>query len=47
MIQSTELKRVKKLKGPSEDASVPLEREKKATTSGDGGRDLGRKVDGE
>ena len=29
-IQSTELKKVSKLKGPSEDASIPLGREKKA-----------------
>ena len=46
-IQSTELKKVNKLKCPSEDASVPLGREKKAITSGEGGRDLGGKVDGE
>ena len=45
-IQSTELKKVNKLKCPSEDASVPLGREKKAITSGEGGRDLGGKVDG-
>jgi hypothetical protein len=45
-IQSTELKKVNKLKCPSEDASVPLGREKKAITSGGGGRDLGEKVDG-
>ena len=38
-IQSTKLKKVNKLKCPSEDASVP---EKKAITSGEGGRDLGR-----
>jgi hypothetical protein len=44
-IQSTELKKVNKLKCPSEDASVPLGREKKANTSGEGGRDLGGKVD--
>ena len=44
-IQSTELKKVNKLKCPSEDASVPLGREKKAITSGEGGRDLGGKVD--
>ena len=44
-IQSTELKKVNKLKGPSEDASVPLGREKKAITSGEGGRDLGGNVD--
>ena len=36
-IQSTELKKVNKLKCPSEDASVPLGREKKAITSGEGG----------
>ena len=45
-IQSTEFKRLNKLKCPSEDASVPLGREKKAITSGEGGRDLGGKVDG-
>ena len=45
-IQSTELKKLNKRKCPSEDASVPLGREKKAITSGEGGRDLGRKVDG-
>ena len=45
-IQSTELKKFNKLKCPGEDASVPLGREKKAITSGEGGRDLGRKVDG-
>jgi hypothetical protein len=45
-IQSTELKKVNKLKCPSEDTSVPLRREKKATTSGEGGKDLGGKVDG-
>jgi hypothetical protein len=46
-IQSTELKKVNKQKGPSEDASVLLEREKKAITrGGEGGRDLGGKVDG-
>ena len=38
-IQSTELKKVNKLKCPSEDASVPLGREKKAITSGEGGRE--------
>jgi hypothetical protein len=36
-IQSTELKKVNKLKRPSEDASVPHRREKKAITSGEGG----------
>jgi hypothetical protein len=45
-IQSTELKKVNKLKSSSKDASVPLGREKKAITSGEGGRDLGGKVDG-
>jgi hypothetical protein len=30
-MQSTELKKVNKPKGPSEDASISLEREKKAT----------------
>ena len=46
-IQSTELKKVNKLKGPREDASVPLGREKNAVTVGrEGpGRDLGGKVD--
>jgi hypothetical protein len=44
-IQSTELKRVNKLKGLSEDVSVPLGREKKAITSGEGVRDLQHKVD--
>jgi hypothetical protein len=38
-------KKVNKLKCPIEDASVPLAREKKAITSGEGGRDLERKVD--
>ena len=45
-IQSTELKKVNKLKCPSEDASVPLGREKKAITSGEGGRDQRGKVNG-
>jgi hypothetical protein len=39
-IQSTELRKVNKLKGPNEDASVPLGREKKATTRGEGERNL-------
>jgi hypothetical protein len=43
-IQSTELKKVNKLKCSSKDASVPLGKEKKAITSGKGGRDLGGKV---
>ena len=41
-IQSTEFKMLNKLKCPSEDASVPLGREKKAITSGEGGREGGR-----
>ena len=44
-IQSTELKKVNKLKCPSEDTSVPLGREKKTITNGEGVRDLGQKVD--
>ena len=40
-IQSTEIKKVNKLKCPSEDASVPLGREKKAITSREAGRALG------
>jgi hypothetical protein len=44
-IQSRELKRVNKLKCPSEDASVLLEREKKAITIGEEERDPGGKVD--
>ena len=39
-IQPKELKKVNKLKGSSEDASVPLGREKKATTSGEEEKDL-------
>jgi hypothetical protein len=35
-IQSTELKKVKNQKGPSEDASIPLGREKKTITGGTG-----------
>ena len=46
-IQSTELKKVSKLKGPSEDASVPLRKEKKAITRGEGGRNLGGEGDRE
>jgi hypothetical protein len=38
-------KKVRKLKGPSEDTSVPLGRDKKATISGEGGRDLGGEGD--
>jgi hypothetical protein len=43
---TTELKRVKKLKCPSEDASVPLVTERKAITSWEGRRNPGGKVDG-
>jgi hypothetical protein len=35
-IQSTELKKVNKQKGPNEDASIPLGREKKAIRGGRG-----------
>jgi hypothetical protein len=45
-IQSTEFKRLNKLKCPSEDASVPLGREKKAITSRERERNLARKVVG-
>jgi hypothetical protein len=45
MIQSTELTKIKKLKCPCEDTSVPLVRKKKAITSEEGGKDLGGKVD--
>ena len=44
-IQSIEIKKVNKLKGPSEDTSVPLGREKKATTSGEGRKNMGGKVE--
>ena len=37
-MQSTELKKINKLKGPSEDTSVSLVKEKKAITKGEGGR---------
>jgi hypothetical protein len=43
---STELKKVNKLKGPSEDTPVPLGREKKANTREEGKRGLGGKVEG-
>jgi hypothetical protein len=36
---------VNKLKCPSEEVSVPFGRKKKVLTSGEGGRDLGAKVD--
>jgi hypothetical protein len=45
-IQFTEFKKFNKLKCPSEDTSVPLGREKKAITSGEGRRDLGGKWKG-
>jgi hypothetical protein len=45
-IQSTDLKKLKKLKGPSKDDSVSLERGMKATKVR-GRRDLGRKGDKE
>jgi hypothetical protein len=45
-IHFTELKRVNKLKCPSEEASVPLGREKKAITIWEVERDLGGKVEG-
>ena len=46
--QPTGLKNINKSKGPSEDASVSLGREKKATTGvRKGGRDLGEKGDRE
>jgi hypothetical protein len=45
-IQSTKLKKVNKLKCPSEDASVPLGRVKKTITSGKVGRDQGGEVVG-
>jgi hypothetical protein len=43
-IQSTELKKANKLKGPSEDASIPGGREKKAIIGGgrEGGTSLER-----
>jgi hypothetical protein len=47
-IQSTELKKANKPKGPSEEASIPLGGEKKAITGvGEEGRDLCGKVDRE
>jgi hypothetical protein len=44
-IQSIKLKKINKLKGPSEDDSVPLGREMKSITSGEGRRNLRGKVD--
>lgn len=35
-IQSTELKKVNNPKGPSEDASIPIQREKKGIIEGKG-----------
>ena len=43
-IQSIEFKMLNKLKCPSEDTSIPLGREKKSITSGEGGKVLGGKV---
>ena len=43
-IQFKEFKKVNKVKCASDDASVPLGREKKAITSGEGCRGLGGKV---
>jgi hypothetical protein len=40
-----EFKRLNKLKCPSEETSTPLERDKKAIISGEGGKDLDGKVD--
>ena len=44
-IQTTELKKINKLKGPNEDAPVPLRREKKAITRGEGRREGGTWVE--
>jgi hypothetical protein len=44
-IQSTEFKKINKLKGPSEDASILFGRKKKAIPRW-GGRDLGGKGNG-
>jgi hypothetical protein len=44
-IQSTELTKVNRVKGPSKDTSVPLGKEKKAITREERGKDLGGKVD--
>jgi hypothetical protein len=46
-IESTELKKLNKLKCPREEAPVPHGREKKSITSGEGGRDQGGKVERE
>jgi hypothetical protein len=45
--QSLELKNVNNLKGPSEDASIPLGREKKAIIGSRGKKGLGGKWNGE
>jgi hypothetical protein len=45
-IQSIEFQKDNKLKYPSEDASVPLGREKKTITSGERGRDGHREEHG-
>jgi hypothetical protein len=45
--QPTELKKVNKVKCPSEDASVPLGREKKATTRGERGTWEGKRGRGD
>jgi hypothetical protein len=42
---SIQTQNVNGMKGPSENASVPLGKEKKAITSVEEGRDLGGKVD--
>ena len=44
-IQSTELKKINRLKGPIKDNSIPVGWEKKVITIGEEGRDLGSKVD--
>jgi hypothetical protein len=44
-IQFTELKKLNKLKCSSEETRVPLGREKKAITSGEGGRHMAGKAD--
>jgi hypothetical protein len=45
-IQSTKLRRVNKLKGPSEDVSVPLGREKKEIIKREGGNWEGKSAEG-
>ena len=46
-IQSTELKKDNKQKGPSKDSSVPLGKEKKQSWEAEGRRDLSGKREGE